>query len=52
LFAKEYKKRFGKGIIEDLKSLSTSYGTINFCIDPFVELDFCFSNFQHKVKEE
>ncbi len=36
-----YKKIFGKDIMTDLISLSSSYDTINFYVEPFIESGFC-----------
>ena len=45
----EYKRRFGKGIVEHLASISSSYSTIYFYVKPLVELKVCEERFPHKI---
>ncbi len=46
---KEYKKRFNKEIIEHLTSISSSYATTYFYVNPLVDLEICESIFPHKI---
>jgi hypothetical protein len=46
---KIYNDRYSKDIIEHLISISSSYGTIYFYIEPFINLGVCEDTFPYKI---
>ena len=46
--ALKYEVQFGKNLINDLISLSSSHDGLHFYVDPFIEVGFCDKQFPYK----
>jgi hypothetical protein len=46
---KMYKELYSNDLIEHLKSISSSYGTIYYYMKPFIKLGLCEEDFPHKI---
>ena len=46
--ALKYEIQFGKNLISDLSSLSSSHDGIHFYVDPLIDVGFCDNKFPYK----
>ena len=44
-----YKKQYSTDLLKDLVSISSSYGTIYFYVEPFIKLGVCEDEYPHRI---